>query len=187
MTSYLRSIFGGHPNHPTTTPTPILQTTTTSSQSQRSKSHSHSHSVPTINDATTTYIYSNPSATSTLSYLHVPTPAHCSCLWWTLPGRTQGPAGCTHKDPLLSPIIRGTAVAVTCPQPVSTHALLSPKTRFSFRYPSLPTEALLNLHATTQRSINMHPLLANTQLHSALSWTAPRTWLCPHIPRPACH
>jgi len=67
MTSYLCSIFGGNPNH-TTTPTPIQ--TTTRSQSQRSKSHSRSHSVPTINGATTAYIYSTPSATSTASYPH---------------------------------------------------------------------------------------------------------------------
>jgi hypothetical protein len=45
--------------------------------------------------------------------------------------------------------------------------MLPPKTRFSPRYPSLPTEAPLNLHATTQRSFNMHPLLASTRLHSA--------------------
>ena len=66
MTTYLHSIFGGHQNHPTTTPTPIQ--TTTRSQTQRSKSHSRSHSVPTVNGATTAYIYSTPSATSSSSY-----------------------------------------------------------------------------------------------------------------------
>jgi hypothetical protein len=66
MPTYLRSIFGGHQNHPTTTPTPIQ--TTTRSQTQSSKSHSCLHSVPTVNGATTAYIYPTQSATSTSSY-----------------------------------------------------------------------------------------------------------------------
>ena len=85
MTSYLRSIFGGYPNHPTTPP---IQTTT-SSQTLRSRSHSRSHSVPTINGATTAYIYSNPSATSTSSYPHPHPRSKCS---QSFPARATGPS-----------------------------------------------------------------------------------------------
>ena len=90
MTSYLRSIFGGHPNPPTT-PAPIP--TTTRSQSQHSKSHSRSHSVPTINGATTAYIYSNPSATSTSSYPHPhPHPRSTSKRSQSFSARETGPS-----------------------------------------------------------------------------------------------
>ena len=88
MTSYLRSIFGGNPNHPTT-PTPIQ--TRTSSQTQRSKSHSRSHSVPTINGATTAYIYLIASATSTSSYPH-PHPRSTSKCSQSFSTRATGPS-----------------------------------------------------------------------------------------------